>query len=130
MVAHTVPARPCTRVNRCDGLAAGEQQVRRYGSVIRNEGRRLARMVEQILRFAALQSGQRDPDEFKRFRLENGVYGIRGTTDRHMVRIKIRHGALTSEQLETIADIAEQFTPLQIGPLISSSKPIMSTFFT
>ncbi len=64
---------------------------------------------------AALQSGERDPDDFKRFRLENGVYGIRDTTDQHMIRVKIRFGALSAEQLEALADIAEQFTPTQQG---------------
>jgi len=64
---------------------------------------------------AALQRGERDPDDFKRFRLENGVYGIRGTTDRHMIRAKIRYGALTADQLECLADVAAEFTPLQIA---------------
>ena len=44
--------------NLADGLVTGEQQVRRYGSVIRGEGWRLSQMVEQILRFAGIQSGR------------------------------------------------------------------------
>lgn len=44
--------------NLADGLVAGEPQVRRYGSVIRGEGRRLSHMVEQILSFAGIQSGR------------------------------------------------------------------------
>ncbi len=44
--------------NLADGLVVSEQQARRYGSVIRDEGRRLADMVEQILRFAGIQSGR------------------------------------------------------------------------
>lgn len=44
--------------NLADGLVAGETQVRRYGGVIRGEGRRLAHMVEQILGFAGLRSGR------------------------------------------------------------------------
>lgn len=64
---------------------------------------------------ALLQRGERDPDDFRRFRLENGVYGIRDTTDRHMVRVKVPLGILTPEQLETLADIAEHYTPLQIA---------------
>jgi signal transduction histidine kinase len=40
--------------NLADGLVGSEQQVKRYGSVIRNEGRRLAEMVEQILGFAGI----------------------------------------------------------------------------
>ena len=61
----------------------------------------------EIVRFTKeihkLESGASDPDDFRRFRLENGVYGIRGTADRHMVRIKILLGKLTPGQLETIA---------------------------
>jgi signal transduction histidine kinase len=34
-------------------------QIRRYGELMRNEGRRLTEMVEQILEFAGIQSGQR-----------------------------------------------------------------------
>ncbi len=44
--------------NLADGVVASEQQVRRYGSVIRNEGRRLSQMVEQILGFAGIQNGR------------------------------------------------------------------------
>jgi signal transduction histidine kinase len=43
--------------NLADGVVAGEPQVRRYGSVIRQESRRLTDMVEQLLRFSGLQSG-------------------------------------------------------------------------
>lgn len=64
---------------------------------------------------AALESGALSEDDFKRFRLENGVYGIRGSADKHMIRIKIRFGRLSPEQLEAIADVAEQFTPLKVG---------------
>lgn len=66
---------------------------------------------------AALESGARDPDDFRRFRLENGIYGIRGTTDRYMVRVKIPLGILTPEQLEALASIAETFTPWQLAHL-------------
>jgi len=69
----------------------------------------------EIRRFAeeieALESGRSDPEDFKRFRLENGVYGIRGAPDRHMVRVKVRFGRITPEQLEAVADIADRFTP-------------------
>jgi signal transduction histidine kinase len=44
--------------NLADGLVAGDKQVRRYGGVIREEGRRLSQMVEQILGFAGTQSGR------------------------------------------------------------------------
>ena len=44
--------------NLADGVVTNEHGVKRYGSVIRQEGRRLASMVEQILRFAGIQSGR------------------------------------------------------------------------
>lgn len=44
--------------NLADGLVSAPQQVRRYGSVIRGEGRRLGQMVESILGFAGIQSGR------------------------------------------------------------------------
>src|ERR1700720_1955299 len=56
-----------------------------------------------------LESGALDSDDFRRFRLENGIYGIRNTTDEHMVRIKIKWGNLTADQLDALADLAEAY---------------------
>ena len=44
--------------NLADGLIGNPAQVQRYGSLIRGEGRRLSDMVEQILRFAGIQTGK------------------------------------------------------------------------
>ncbi|MCS7314816.1 MAG: HAMP domain-containing sensor histidine kinase [Bryobacterales bacterium] len=44
--------------NLADGLVATGEQARRYGALIRNEGRRLAEMVEQVLAFAGMQAGR------------------------------------------------------------------------
>ena len=44
--------------NLAEGFVGGKDQVREYGAVIRNEGRRLAGMIEQILHFAAGQAGR------------------------------------------------------------------------
>jgi sulfite reductase beta subunit-like hemoprotein len=70
-----------------------------------NEIRRFADEIER------LEQGQLDPDDFKRFRLENGVYGIRGNPDLHMVRVKVRFGQVTPDQLDALAEIADRFTP-------------------
>lgn len=43
--------------NLADGVVASEERRRRYGSVIRDEGRRLSQMVEEILAFAGANSG-------------------------------------------------------------------------
>src|SRR4029453_11368606 len=45
--------------NLADGVVHDERQGRKYGGLIRAEGRRLSEMVEQILEFAGIQSGQR-----------------------------------------------------------------------
>ncbi len=62
-----------------------------------------------------LAKGERDPDDFKVFRLENGVYGIRFSPDTHMVRIKIPYGHLSADQLDVIVGLAEKFTPTQLS---------------
>src|SRR5438876_10818561 len=62
-----------------------------------------------------LESGALDSDDFRRFRLENGVYGIRNTTDEHMIRIKIKWGNLSADQLEAVADIAEAYATPKCG---------------
>src|SRR3989338_2473882 len=54
--------------------------------------------------------GAISPDEFKAKRLHMGTYGIRNTKDIHMMRIKIPAGKFTSEQLECLADVAEQYS--------------------
>ena len=83
----------------------------------REQEAEITRFSEEIEK---LESGALDPDDFKRFRLENGVYGIRGTTDRHMVRLKIKYGAMTPEQLEMVASLKLLGV---IAPYLISSEP-------
>ena len=45
--------------NLADGVVRDDEQIRKYGDLVRNEGRRLTEMVEQILEFAGIHSGQR-----------------------------------------------------------------------
>ena len=68
------------------------------------EIREFRHMVEQYF------LGQITPDEFKARRLHMGTYGIRNTTDVHMMRIKIPQGTLNAEQLEALADLAERYS--------------------
>lgn len=51
--------------NLADGVVRDEAQGRQYGRLLRDQGRRLAEMVEQILEFAAIEAGGR------RFSLED-----------------------------------------------------------
>lgn len=43
--------------NLADGVVAGEEGVTEYGALIRDEGRRLSRMVENTLQFSASERG-------------------------------------------------------------------------
>jgi len=43
--------------NLADGVVGDPQQVRRYGALVRDQGRRLAEMVEQVLALAGTYSG-------------------------------------------------------------------------
>jgi len=45
--------------NLADGVVHDEARVKQYGDLVRREGVRLTDLVEQILEFAGLQSGQR-----------------------------------------------------------------------
>ena len=45
--------------NLADGVVADSEQVRRYGSLIESEGRRLSEMVTRVLDFAGIQTGLR-----------------------------------------------------------------------
>lgn len=45
--------------NLADGVVAEPRQVRRYGSLIEREGRRLTDMVGQVLELAGIQSGRK-----------------------------------------------------------------------
>lgn len=45
--------------NLADGVVHDDERIRKYGDLVRNEGRRLTEMVEQILEFAGIESGQR-----------------------------------------------------------------------
>src|SRR5437868_4409830 len=62
-----------------------------------------------------LEKGGLDPDDFRKFRLNNGVYGIRGAENRHMIRIKTRYGLVNALQLERLADITEKYAPNKLS---------------
>jgi signal transduction histidine kinase len=54
------PARsdPSAAENLADGFVGDAEQVQKYGALIRDEGRRLTGMVEQVLEVASAQSGK------------------------------------------------------------------------
>jgi sulfite reductase beta subunit-like hemoprotein len=58
--------------------------------------------------------GETPEDEFIGFRLKQGVYGQR-QADVQMIRIKLPMGGVTPEQMETFADVIEEYAPLNKG---------------
>jgi dissimilatory sulfite reductase (desulfoviridin) alpha/beta subunit/proteasome lid subunit RPN8/RPN11 len=71
------------------------------------------RQAEDNIR--ALKAGKMEMEDFRRFRLNNGIYGIRHQVDKQMVRIKVPFGKLTPEQLEAMADVTDTFAPSKVG---------------
>lgn len=56
-----------------------------------------------------LHSGQVGEDDFKRFRLQQGVYGQR-QDDVQMIRMKIPSGKMTADQVGCLADFADKYS--------------------
>jgi sulfite reductase (NADPH) hemoprotein beta-component len=63
--------------------------------------------VETLGRF---ERGEIDADAWRAFRLLRGTYGQRQEGDLSMLRAKIPQGILTADQLETLADVAAEFS--------------------
>ncbi|HEX8854851.1 MAG TPA: nitrite/sulfite reductase [Thermoleophilaceae bacterium] len=59
-------------------------------------------------------AGDTPEDQFIGFRLKQGVYGQR-QADVQMVRVKLPMGGITPEQMETFADVIEEYAPLRKG---------------
>src|SRR5688500_7546379 len=54
--------------------------------------------------------GELDEDVFRVFRLNNGIYGQRQGGHNQMVRIKLPHGSVSPDQLEKLADVADNYS--------------------
>ncbi|MDA0365136.1 MAG: nitrite/sulfite reductase [Chloroflexi bacterium] len=59
-------------------------------------------------------AGDVNEQKFIGFRLKQGVYGQRQPA-RQMIRVKLPFGAVNVAQLQALADVAEQYTPLGKG---------------
>ena len=66
---------------------------------------------EQVARF---QAGDWNPNDFMAFRLRQGIYGQR-QPDSQMIRVKAPYGGITAEQMDTLGEFAEKYTPLKKG---------------
>ncbi len=67
----------------------------------------IAKFEAQLERYLA---GELDDDVFRVFRLNNGIYGQRQGGHNQMVRVKAPYGAITAQQLDRMADIAERYS--------------------
>jgi sulfite reductase (NADPH) hemoprotein beta-component len=59
---------------------------------------------------AKFENGEITPDQWRVFRLVRGCYGQRQAEDAQMIRVKIPQGVLTADQLDVLADIADEFS--------------------
>jgi sulfite reductase (ferredoxin) len=71
----------------------------------REEIRRLSEAIDALL------SGAISPGEFRRRRVINGIYPVRGAADRYLIRVRIPLGRPTTDQLVALADAADRFSP-------------------
>ena len=70
----------------------------------------VAREIEIYeIQLGRVQDGQVEESLFTEFRLRHGVYGQRDDRSQ-MIRVKIPFGGLTADQLEMLADVAEEFS--------------------
>jgi len=58
--------------------------------------------------------GERDEIQFIGFRLKQGVYGQR-QAGVQMIRVKLPFGGVTPEQMDALAEVAENYAPLRRG---------------
>jgi signal transduction histidine kinase len=91
--------------NLADGVVAGEPQVRKYGSVIRQESRRLTEMIEQLLRFSGLQSGR------AQYKLQ--AVDAEKAVDKALAAC---HPELRDSGIEVQRDIQEDLPPVKADP--------------
>ena len=54
--------------------------------------------------------GQMSDDEFRVFRLTNGIYGQRQGGTNQMIRVRMPYGTITPDQLDMLAHIAERYS--------------------
>ncbi len=69
---------------------------------------------EDIAKFRRMldgyQNGSVEEDVFRVFRLTNGIYGQRQGGTNHMVRVRVPYGAVSADQLDTLAYVVERYS--------------------
>jgi sulfite reductase beta subunit-like hemoprotein len=79
----------------------GSEPVLRFSDV-----RDIDEFAEGLAKF---ERGEMTPDQFRTFRLARGTYGQR-QADVNMLRVKIPQGLLSGQQLEVLAQVAEEYS--------------------
>jgi sulfite reductase beta subunit-like hemoprotein len=109
------PAEPGARAQRGKGRKGSLENPEVYdnvpGHVIPILEREFDDFDNEAEKFLA---GDTAEDEFIGFRLKQGVYGQR-QADVQMIRVKLPMGGVTPAQLETFADVIEEYAPLNKG---------------
>jgi signal transduction histidine kinase len=104
--------------NLADGIAKEDEQVSRYGDLIKNEGKKLSGMVEQILEFAGANSGKQkynlapanvaeivdDAILECRSLIESGGFSIEKDMQSDLPKIRVDRSALSSALQNLIAN--------------------------
>src|SRR3989344_3102936 len=67
-----------------------------------------ADILELKKEIGKLGQGAISEDDFKKYRLQRGIYGQKQKPNIQMVRVKIPWGRATAEQLEVLADVADK----------------------
>jgi len=95
--------------NLADGYIGTPEHIQRYGALIRDEGRRLTEMVEQVLEVAGIQSGRR-------------AYQLRPVNTRHLIEHAISACDLiiTEGHLQVETDIESEL------PWVAADPPALS----
>jgi len=94
--------------NLADGVVADTAQVRRYGAMIEQEGRRLALLVGRVLTFAGIRSGQR-------------VYTLQPTALADLVDRVLEEARLA---LESRRFSVERDVPADLPPVMADSEAL------
>ncbi len=98
--------------NLADGVVNDEARIRQYGQLVRHEGIRLTDLVEQILEFAGLESGQR--------RMAAGPIDA-GTLLREVIA--------TAEGTARAAGVAIELTVADKLPAVAGDEPALRRVF-
>jgi sulfite reductase (NADPH) hemoprotein beta-component len=69
-----------------------------------------AEIDEFVSTLERYERGELTADQWRAFRLVRGTYGQRQDYDAQMLRVKIPQGVLTSDQLDTLADVAARYS--------------------